>query len=207
MFITIEGGEGVGKSTLLRNLTQRIWFDHGRKDVVPTREPGGSSLGFEIRKLLLETTGPVDPLAETLLFLADRQQHLVEVIEPALQMRRSVICDRFHDSTIAYQGYGRGLGGERIERLCLEACGQRWPDLTFWIDLDPKIALERARSETTGEDRFEEEAMLFHERVDDGFRRLAKRYPNRIVRLDGRLSREELALAAEERIVGSSYWK
>jgi dTMP kinase len=205
MFITIEGCDGVGKSTLLRNLVERL--SRRGVDVVATREPGGSSLGTEIRKILLSASQPIDPMAETLLFLADRRQHLVEVIEPALSSGKVMICDRFHDSTIAYQGYGRGLGGESIERLCQETCGGRWPDLTFWIDLDPSVALQRARRESGRSDRFEDQEVQFHERIDAGFRALAARCPDRIIPLDGTLSQEKLASAAEECIVRSPHWK
>lgn len=203
MFITIEGCEGVGKSTLLRNLVERL--SKRGVDVVATREPGGSSLGTELRKFLLLTQ--MVPKAETLFFLGERCQHLEELIEPALQSGKVVICDRFHDSTIAYQGFGRGLGGERIERLCWETCGDRWPDLTFWIDLDPALALERARRESGGSDRFEDQKLQFHHWVNEGFRSLASRFPKRIVTLDGCMSEERLAAKAEEYIVQSPDWK
>lgn len=177
MFVTVEGGDGAGKSTLIEHLVPHF-------DLI-TREPGGCELAETIRKWLLHS--PTCPEAETLLFLAARAQHINEVIEPALKAGKSVLCDRFNDSTIAYQGYGRQLGRERVETLCNLACPLK-PDLSIYIDLDPKIALARLK----GLDRIEQEELAFHERVREGFLAL-----DHLHVIDGSLSPEEVARQAE----------
>lgn len=181
MFITIEGGEGAGKSTLLEAMASRLG------DVVVTREPGGSSLSEGIRSLLLDPSLPIVPKAETLLFLAARAQHIAECIAPALLEGKTVVCDRFHDSTIAYQGYGRGLGAELISSLC-DLVGEQKPDLTLLLDIDPEIGLKRAPSK----DRMELEDLEFHKRVRTGFLKLAEQNPDRIKVLDAMKPLDEI---------------
>ena len=191
MFITFEGVEGAGKSTLIQNIFQ--WLKTQKKDVLLTREPGGSKLGEEIRKLLLEKRDGlhISERAELFLFLAARIQHIEEVIRPALQAHKIVLCDRFADSTAAYQGSGRGLGVEYVEKCRLLATNNLQPDRTFYIDLDPEVGLKRA-AKRQGLDRFEQEKIEFHTLVRKGFLELAKRHPERIIVLDGTKSESEL---------------
>src|SRR6187431_1687241 len=143
IFITIEGGEGAGKTTLIESLYQHL-LGLGR-EVLKTREPGGTPLGEEIRKILLHSTGPVSPYAELSLFLASRAQHISELIAPALAAGKVVLCDRFNDSTIAYQGMARGLGMEEVAAVCRFICAGLEPQLTLYLDIDPAVGLSRAK--------------------------------------------------------------
>lgn len=190
MLITFEGGEGAGKTTLINRLEKELSLQG--LHLVKTREPGGSLLSEHIRSWLLnlDFNIKVGKKAELLLFLAARAQHLEELIIPALQAKKIVFCDRFNDSTVVYQGLARGLGFEKTEALCNLVCDQIVPDLTFFLDVDPEIGLERTkrtRKENAhdGEmDRIESEGLEFHKLVQAGFRRLAKENPKRIHTLD-----------------------
>lgn len=185
--ITIEGGEGSGKSTLIKALSKSF------PDAVVTREPGGCVLSEQIRKLLLAPSDtPIDTEAETLLFLAARAQHLHEVIRPALEAGKTVLCDRFNDSTVAYQGHARGLGIDHVERLCALACHDLQPDYTLLLDIDPAIGLKRA-GHVSDPDRMESETLDFHARVNEGFRKVARRHSSRIRVLDATLPAREIA--------------
>ena len=191
LFITLEGGEGAGKTTLISSLHQEL-LQRGY-DVVVTREPGGSKLGNHIRQWLLnrDFDFTVGTRAELLLFLAARAQHIEELIRPALAAGKIVLCDRFNDSTVAYQGVARGLGLDAVQNLCDLVCDGVVPDLTFFIDVDPVEGLRRTRgvhkeNSKVGEfDRIESEALTFHNRVRDGLQQLAARHPQRIHVLDG----------------------
>lgn len=191
LFITCEGGEGVGKTTLISKLKNEL-INRGL-EVVVTREPGGSKLGEQIRRWLLNRDSDllIGNKAELLLFLAARVQHIEEVIKPALEAKKIVLCDRFNDSTVAYQGTARGLGRQCVQTLCDLVCDQVTPDLTFFIDADPKVGLartQRAHKENAkaGEvDRIEAEKLGFHQKVRQGLQELAKLYPERIYTLDG----------------------
>jgi dTMP kinase len=178
LFVTFEGIEGSGKSTHLRLLAAALRAaGHG---VVETREPGGTSLGRSLRDLLLRPSAtPPEPLAELLLYCADRAQHAAEVIRPALAAGRVVLCDRFSDSTIAYQGYGRGLDLATVRALDAEARRDLEPDLTFLLDCPPATGLARAHARSGAGDRFEQEALAFHEAVRGGFHALAAATPGR----------------------------
>jgi len=197
MFITLEGIEGSGKSTLISQLYARL-RNQGRS-VLCTREPGGSALGTQLRPLLLTEGQKLDPHAELFLFLADRAQHLAEVIRPALAAGVWVLCDRYADSTIAYQGYGRGMDPEELQRLNEVAISGLWPDITLLLDLSAQEGLRRAlarnellsRSQTEG--RFEAEDPAFHERVRQGFLHRAALSPRRFRILDATLPPEKLA--------------
>ena len=185
--ITIEGGEGSGKSTLLQALSTAL------PDAIVTREPGGCKLAEEIRQLLLSHSDTsIDTEAETLLFLAARAQHLHEVIRPGLEAGKTVLCDRFNDSTAAYQGYARGLGLDHVERLCNLACHDLQPDLTLLLDIDPAVGLERA-GRVSGPDRMESETLDFHTRVNEGFRKIARRHSTRVHVLDATLPPDQIA--------------
>lgn len=181
-FITFEGGEGAGKSTQSRMLASRLKA-MGRQ-VMATREPGGSPGAEAIRKLLVE--GAPDrwaPLPETLLFLAARSDHVASAIEPALAAGHWVICDRFSDSTLVYQGIGRGLGVERVralQQLTITAT----PDLTFVLDTDPGEGLARTRRRAAGEDRFEQFDAGFHLRLREAFLGIARSEPQRCIVVD-----------------------
>jgi dTMP kinase len=174
-FVTFEGVEGCGKSTQLGRL--RTWMKEGGIPVLATREPGGTALGRAIRQALL-APGEVGPEAELLLYEADRAQHVREIIRPALERGLNVLCDRFYDSTTAYQAFGRGLDGERVVELNAWAAGGLVPDLTLLFDLPVEEGLRRARRGGGG-DRLEREALAFHERVRGGFLELARREPAR----------------------------
>lgn len=188
-FVTFEGVEGAGKSLQLARLAERL----AAAGLAPaiTREPGGTGLGRRLRALLLDPAGPpLDASAELLLYAADRAQHLVEVVEPALAAGRWVLCDRYLDATVAYQGYGRELGAERVLALHRVPPLDRRPDRTLVLDLDPAEALERARRRdaATGaaerEGRFEAEALAFHRRVAAGYRAIAAAEPDRVRLVD-----------------------
>jgi dTMP kinase len=199
-FISFEGGEGAGKSTQARMLRDSLQT-HGR-NVLLTREPGGSPGAEEIRKLLVE--GEPErwtPLAETLLFLSARADHVARVIEPALASGTWVISDRFADSTFVYQGIARGLGIDTVRRLQHAALGDFAPDLTLLLDIDPGAGLTRAGRRGQGENRFERFDAGFHARLREGFLRIAADEPARCAVIDG--SREADAIAADVwRVVG-----
>jgi len=187
--ISFEGLDGAGKTTQIELLTR--WLDERHIPYVRTREPGGTPLGLEIRQLLLNRPDlEIVPLAEALLFQADRAQHFQRVVLPALADGKLVITDRCLDASIAYQGYARGVGVDLITRLSLIATGGHLPDLTILLDLDPAQVQSRTdvdndasglREEQT---RFDKEAVQFHQRVRDGFLMLARTYPERIRMID-----------------------
>ena len=194
-FITLEGLDGTGKSTQMRRLAA-VLRAAGHK-VVETREPGGTPAGEKIRKVLLDSgTAGVSPLAEMALMFASRAQHVAEVIEPALAAGAIVLCDRFTDSTEAYQGSGRKLGSEPVRELHRVLCGDLQPDLTLLLDSNPHASLSRARrrnrraaksaSRTHDENRFEQETRAFFARVREGYLAIARREPGRVVIVDAR---------------------
>src|SRR5579883_542151 len=186
MFITFEGIEGSGKSTLLE-LVGRELRERG-VDVLQTREPGGTPLGEAVRSLFLDPACKIEPMAEVMLLNAARAQLCGEVIRPALRAGKRVLCDRFYDATIAYQGYGRGLDIEELLHLCLAATSGLTPDLTFVLDLPPEASHERvmARSNAGGHaaDRLERESLEFHRAVRDGYLDMARRWSTRFFVLD-----------------------
>lgn len=202
-FLTIEGCEGAGKSTLVASLAE--YLRSIEKTVLTTHEPGGTALGEKIRTLLLKQQNElIVPSAELLLILAARAQHIETVIKPELEKGNWVICDRFHDSTIAYQGGGRGLGVDYVSELCLKTTQFFQPDFTILIDIDIEEGLKRSKrllkpfaAEGEG-DRFENEELAFHQRVSETFRNLQKTYPGRIFPINGALSRQEVFLKAKE---------
>lgn len=194
-FITFEGLDGTGKSTQMRKLAAAL-REAGHR-VVETREPGGTATGEKIRKVLLDSgTAGLAPLAEMALMFASRAQHIAEVIEPALAASSIVLCDRFTDSTEAYQGSGRRLGSEPVRALHRVLCGDLQPELTILLDSDAYASVSRARrrnkrnSKSAGrshdENRFEQETRAFFARVRDGFAAIARREPGRVVIVDAR---------------------
>jgi dTMP kinase len=189
MFITFEGIEGSGKGTMLKLCLD--WFASRGCPALQTREPGGSSLGGPLREILLNSKNSrITPEAELFLYLADRAQHVREVILPALRTGLAVLSDRYADSTIVYQGYGRGLDIEELFRLNNLAVQGLWPDLTLVLDLDVQTGLERARKRnqelglTEREGRFEAEEPAFHARIRAGYRSWAAGRPERVVLVD-----------------------
>ncbi len=183
-FVTLEGGEGSGKSTQLSRLATRL--EAAGRPVLVTREPGGSTLGRRIRELLVRVSeDPPSPLAELFLYAADRAHHVETVIRPALEAGRVVLCDRYADATEAYQGWGRGLGLDLIRELNGLATTGLWPDRTVVLDLPPEEGVTRSlerqsRSTAPREERFEVETVAFHERVREGYRAIAAAVPNRV---------------------------
>lgn len=196
MFITFEGGEGAGKTTLIQRL-----YDHlqsQRFEVIVTREPGGTLIGDQIRKLLLDPENKkISPTTELLLYEAARAQHVGELITPALEKGSIVLCDRFCDSTTAYQGAGRSLSGENVDELNKLATGGLIPDLTFLVDLPPETGLARATLDGLA-DRIENESIEFHTRVREGFLTLAGNYPDRIHVIDALQSIEEISIQVRD---------
>ena len=199
MFITLEGIEGSGKSTAQRLLAEHL-HDRGHK-VLTTREPGGSALGRKLRALLLDTRGErIRIRAELFLFLADRAQHVAEVIRPALDDRQIVLCDRYIDSTLAYQGNGRGMDADHLRGMCVTASGGLWPHLTLLLDVPVEVGLARAgkRNQEAGtlinEGRFESESLAFHQRVREGYLQLQADEPGRIALIDATLPPEDVLM-------------
>ncbi len=193
LFVAFEGGEGVGKSTQITRAA--AWLrGHGRV-VVETREPGGTPLGLELRRLVLDPDGHVTPRSETLLYAADRAHHVDTVIRPALAAGQDVLTDRYVDSTLAYQGAGRGLPDART--ITEWATGGLVPHLTVLFDLDPRVGLARAGARASF-DRLEAAALEFHEAVRAGFLALAAEAPRRYVVLDATEAPDVLATRVAE---------
>ncbi|MBI4532696.1 MAG: dTMP kinase [Candidatus Melainabacteria bacterium] len=174
-FVTLEGPEGAGKTTQVKLLSKYL-DTLGHRHVV-TRDPGGTALGRQIRRILLNPETPVNPVTELLLYEADRAQHVSEVIVPALKAGILVLCDRYTDSTLAYQGYGRELDFKLILELNEIATGGLTPDLTILFDIDSSMGL--ARLHPSGHDRLEREALAFHQKVRQGYLNLAEQEPER----------------------------
>lgn len=194
-FIVFEGVEGAGKTTQIYQTAE--WLQSmcsQARSVVITREPGGTKLGQQIRQLLLDDPDSlVTNRTELLLYGADRAQHVESTIEPHLQRGDIVLCDRFTDSTIAYQGYGRGFDLDEIDRVNQLATGGLQSDLTLWLDLDVTIGLQRVLSRGKP-DRMELATLDFHQRVRQGYQELANIYPNRIVRIDANRSQSVIQM-------------
>jgi len=227
--IVFEGGEGSGKTTQLARARQWLiesgWatrlaqysprpnaaaVPHPEQKVIVTREPGGTQFGMHLRSLLLETPSTaIQDRAELLLFAADRVQHVEALLKPQLEQGSLILCDRYTDSTVAYQGYGRGLSLELITQLNQIATGGLESDLTFWLDLDVEIGLARVEERqrqrfALGQaerglalDRMEQDNLAFHQRVRQGFRELAQQYPRRIIPIDANQSETTVAQAIQ----------
>lgn len=212
LFITLEGLDGSGKTTQIRRLA--AWMQKRHLDPVVTRQPGGTATGDRIRALLLDSaSSPVSPMAEMALMFADRAQAISEVIEPALASGRVVLCDRFTDSTEAYQGGGRELGSAPVLQLHQLLCGSLQPDLTLLLLPSLEASLERARRRNDrqvaqgaqNEGRFEQEQDAFFRRVWQKYREIAAREPHRVVLIEGSLGidevHEQIVEAVAERLV------
>jgi dTMP kinase len=182
VFITFEGIEAAGKSTLIAALNDDLRARG--ENVLVTREPGGTPLGVRIRQIWRDPASAIDPLAEALLMSADRAQHVATVIVPALRAGMTILCDRYFDSTIAYQGFGRELEIDMLLELSLLATSRVTPNLTLLLDIPSELSLARLNARG-GADRMELEDLEFHERVRAGYHELVKRFPSRYVVLDG----------------------
>lgn len=187
LFITFEGPDGCGKTTQMKLLAE--YLEKKGEEVVLTREPGGKGLGEKVREILLNYDGEVSDRCESFLFLADRAQNIDIIVNPAVKAGKIVLCDRHIDSTVAYQGYGRGLDIERINMLNNLATNGKKPDLTFVFDVDVDTSMKRVGKE---KDRMESAGIDFHNRVRQGYLELAKQEPNRIKVIDATKSIEEI---------------
>ena len=191
LFITFEGGDGSGKSTQVNLL--KDYLDNLNFETIKTREPGGTPSAEILRDLL--TTGEVEkwtPMSEALLMWASRYEHLIQVIEPALNSGKNVICDRFYDSTYAYQGVAHNLGIDKMEKLKKIVIGDIEPDVTFVLDIDPKVGLKRSLDRSNQENRFESYNIDFHNKIRSAFLEIAKKNKNRCVVVDASLNEQEI---------------
>ncbi|MFC3801651.1 dTMP kinase [Cohnella sp. GCM10012308] len=197
-FITIEGNEGAGKSTIAV-----MMLDYLRKkglDVVATREPGGIAIAEQIRAIVLDNGNTaMDGRTEALLYAAARRQHFVEKIVPTLEQGKTILCDRFIDSSLAYQGFARGLGIDEVMSINAFAIEGGLPDLTIYLDVDPEIGIERIHAHGDREiNRLDLESLAFHHRVRDGYLEALARFPDRIVRVDANPAIENVFAAVTE---------
>jgi dTMP kinase len=192
LFITFEGPEGAGKTTVISKIYDRLKVED--RQVILTREPGGIRIAEKIRTVILDRDNiEMDAKTEALLYAAARRQHLVEKVIPALNNGAIVLCDRFIDSSLAYQGYARGLGIDEVLQINQFAIGNTMPDLTVFFDIDPAEGLSRiARNNEREMNRLDKENISFHEKVYKGYNELIQRYPNRIIKTDARLSEKDV---------------
>lgn len=190
VFITVEGGDGAGKTTLARSLAECV--GRSGRAVRLTFEPGGTPLGTRLRSLVLDPELEMGDWEETWLFLAARASHVIDVLAPALAAGEVVFSDRYIDSTLAYQGYGRGLDLVRLRRLNEQATQELTPDLTLMLDIPAEVGLARTRARSSEGDRIGDADLAFHERVNAGFRALASQHPERIRTIDASCSASEV---------------
>ena len=207
MFITLEGIEGSGKTTQISRLVE--FFEDRGIECVTTRQPGGTLIGENIRSILLDpANSALEPLAELLLYMADRAQHINELIRPALKNGKTVVCDRYFDATLVYQGFARGLSIELIGQLHQLLFDDLKPDVTLLLDLSPQVGLKRAWQQLNNgqrsgdESRFEAEAVAFHEKVRAGYLELARLEPERFRIIDAAQTQNQV-FAAMRKIVSS----
>ena len=201
MFITLEGPEGSGKTTAVEAAVKKL--EEMGYQIVRTREPGGTPISEQIRNVILDKGNTaMDGRTEALLNAASRRQHLVEKVWPALKEGKIVICDRYLDSSLAYQGGARGLGIEEVLNINLFATENTWPDLTLLFDIKPEIGLARISANANREvNRLDLEKIEFHNKGRESFLALARRFPDRYVIIDASLSRDEVAKATMEAIL------
>ncbi len=183
-FITVEGGEGAGKTSAIDAILEQV--KARGYDVLSTREPGGIPIAEQIRSVVLDRNNTaMDPRTEALLYAAARRQHLAEKVIPALEAGKVVVCDRFIDSSLAYQGYARELGMDEVFAINRFAIGDWMPDLTVFMDVRPEIGLARIRADQGREvNRLDLESMTFHNKVREGYLQVLRRFPERVVRVD-----------------------
>jgi dTMP kinase len=190
LFITLEGVEGSGKTTAVQGIVE---YFSDKYEIYSTREPGGSKIAEDIRKVILNPENTeMDPITEALLYAAARRQHFKEKVIPQLKMGKLVICDRFLDSSLAYQGYARKIGIKKVLSVNEFAVGNYMPDLTILLDLDPEIGLQRIRDNNREQNRLDMEELSFHRKVREGYLFLADKFPERFVVVDANVTKEEL---------------
>ena len=190
LFISIEGPDGSGKSTQIENIKK--FFEDKSIDIVFTREPGGTPIGERIRDIILDNDfSEMDSMTEAMLYAASRAQHVAEVIRPALEQGKVVVCDRFVDSSMAYQGFGRKLG-DAVNVINSYAVGECMPDITFLMKLDPNVGKHRIEENRENQDRLEHEKLPFHRRVYKEYLELEKMYPDRIFGIDASMGIDEI---------------
>ncbi|WLR55112.1 dTMP kinase [Mesobacillus subterraneus] len=200
IFITIEGPDGSGKTTILQMLAENLQKE-GR-EVVATREPGGIEIAEQIRKVILDPENTaMDPRTEALLYAAARRQHLIEKVKPALNAGKIVLCDRFVDSSLAYQGHARGLGIDQVYSINEFAIENMMPAMTLYFDVAPEIGLDRINKNKGREvNRLDMEKLEFHQKVREGYMMIADRFPDRIARIDASKELEAVYQQAEAKI-------
>lgn len=198
LFITFEGGDGAGKSTQAALLEK--WLADAGREVVRTREPGGTPLGVQLREIVLHSRDHLDERAEALIYAADRAHHIQSVVRPAIERGAVVVQDRYLDSSVAYQGAGRGLGEERIRDLSMWATRELRPNLTVLLDLDVVEGKRRLASDNKPFDRLESEALEFHSRVREAFLAIANAEPDRVLVVDATLPPDEIADLIRHRV-------
>jgi len=198
LFITLEGGDGSGKTTQAELL--REWLGGLGREVVRTREPGGTEVGVEVREIVLHHRGDISPRAEALLYAADRAHHVATLVRPALERGAVVLQDRYIDSSVAYQGAGRVLDSREVRALSEWATEELAPDLTVLLDLDPEAARSRLDASRTRYDRLEAEASEFHRRVREAYLAIAAAEPERVVVVDAAQPAEQIAAELRARI-------
>ncbi len=192
LFISFEGCDGCGKTTALSNVLRRL-EEKGIHPLV-TREPGGSRIAEDIRNIILDKRNvEEDARTEALLYAASRRQHLVEIVLPALKEGKIVISDRYIDSSLAYQGYARGIGIDEVLSINAFAIDNVYPDLTFFLDLSPEEGMKRMKERTRGSDRLDDEAFSFHEKVYEGYQIVNERFKDRIIKIDAKPSPDVIA--------------
>lgn len=192
LFITFEGPEGAGKSTVLQKIVERLQSEH--IDVLSTREPGGIEIAEKIREVILNPAHTaINEETEALLYAAARSQHFFEKVQPALHKGQLVLCDRFIDSSLAYQGHARGIGINEVLAINEFAIGKRMPDVTILFDIEPSIGLARIQAHSSREvNRLDIESLAFHEKVREGYRLIMERYPNRIRKVNANQTLEQV---------------
>ncbi len=198
-FITFEGPDGSGKTTASKGVYERLLKDG--YDVIYTREPGGIDIAEQIRNVILDVKNTaMDYKTEALLYAASRRQHLVEKVLPALEANKIVICDRFIDSSLAYQGYARNIGIEEVYKINMFAIDNHLPDKTIFLDIDAKVALDRI-SDRKNKDRLDMEALSFHSRVFDGYQEVIKMFEDRIIKVDASKSADVVVEACYQEVL------
>jgi len=203
LFITLEGGEGSGKTSVIHELGKAL--EEREIPYLVTREPGGIRIAEQIREVILNPAHTeMDSRTEALLYAAARRQHLAEKVEPALAQGITVLCDRFVDSSLAYQGYARGLGIDEVLSINLFATAGRFPDITFYMDIEPEVGIARiAAAQGREVNRLDLEGMDFHHKVREGYEILAAMYPDRIRKVDASVSLEEVATEIRGRLAAA----
>ncbi len=198
-FITFEGGEGSGKTTIIKKLVEDL--NKANINCVVTREPGGSVISEQIRNVILNVDNKnMDYMTEALLYAASRRQHLEEIVKPAINDGYVVICDRYLDSSLVYQGVARGLGIENVYNINMHATGGFLPDLTIFLDVDPEVGLSRIARNHRDVNRLDLEKKSFHQLVHQGYLQISEMYSDRIVKIDGNREIDEVYASVKEAV-------